>query len=644
MCGFCGVYRGSSEATIDRLMIRRMSALMRERGPDAEGFFFDSHIGLGHRRLTIIDLAAGEQPVFNEDRSILVVFNGEIFNYKVLRQELQKRGHQFRTATDTEVIVHAYEEYGVDCVNHFRGMFAFAVYDTRTKCLFMARDRLGVKPLYYSQDRNGIRFASEIKPLLLGQGGKASPDPAAIDFFVSVGYVPGETTLFQNIRKLLPGHWLRWEHGKPAPVIQRYWDVPDQSVRNLTLEDAQAQFAELLRESVQLRMISDVPLGAFLSGGVDSSVIVAQMQELSSRPVKTFSIGYGDSSEHNELPFARTVATHLGTDHVEHLLTHGDFFDNIQAFVLRSEEPIVESAGIALYHLAQRARNDVTVVLSGEGGDEVLAGYPLYQLMRKVDRVRRFAAPFGLAGLGREAARWVRNEKAVKYLDWISSPLSDRYHSIPNDVTPTLRKRMYAEHFAGADGAHTSAYFKDLYTRLAHASDLKRMSYVDIKSWLPDDLLVKADKMTMAASVELRVPFLDHKLLEFCLSLPDPLRLNGDVGKYLLKRTALKWLPESIINRKKQGFPVPISLWFREGLHQRVAEILLDQRTLQRGYFKQQYIRQILARHQAGQQDHSRRILTLVILEIWHRHFVDDICAPIRDLDIEWGRPAAAMA
>lgn len=644
MCGFCGIYDPTSQSGVDQTLLMHMTRLMAERGPDAEGFWSDHRIGLGHRRLTIIDLEAGEQPVYNEDRSLLVVFNGEIFNYQELRQDLIARGHRFSTQTDTEVIVHAYEEFGTACVERFRGMFAFALYDTNQGTLFIARDRLGIKPLYYSLVGNRLVFASEVKPVLLARGGRASPDAAAIDFFTAVGYVPGEDTLFQGVKKLLPGHLLTWKPGQAAPRIERYWDVPDAPARNLTPDEASEEFQALLRESVRLRLISDVPLGAFLSGGVDSSVIVAQMGELTGAPVKTFSIGYGDSPEHNELPHARVVAEHLRTDHVEHVLTHGDFFENVAAFVQRSEEPIVESAGIALYHLARRARRDVTVVLSGEGGDEALAGYPLYNIMRKVDRLRSLARPFGGSAIARALATRTASEKAAKYLDWIGTPLADRYWSIPNDFTRGIRSRMYTDGFQQAVGTTVADYFGGLFGHLQQASQLKRMSYVDLKSWLPDDLLIKADKMTMAASVELRVPFLDHKLIEFCLSLPDDLRLNGDTAKYLLKRTAERWLPKSIIYRKKQGFPVPISRWFRDELYERVAEILLDPRTLNRGYFRPEYVRGILARHKSGQGDYSRRLLSLVILETWHRTFVDDLCVPLRSLQAASATPEALRA
>ena len=644
MCGFCGIYEPTGATGADPTLLRQMTGLMAERGPDAEGFWSDARIGLGHRRLTVIDLAAGEQPVYNEDHSILVVFNGEIFNYQELRKDLVARGHRFSTNTDTEVIVHSYEEFGTACVQRFRGMFAFALYDTKQGTLFIARDRLGIKPLYYSMVGNRLVFASEVKPVLLARGGLASPEPAAIDFFTAVGYVPGEDTMFRGVKKLLPGHHLLWKPGQAAPRIERYWDVPDGPTRKLTFDEASEEFQALLRESVRLRLISDVPLGAFLSGGVDSSVIVAQMRELMTSPVKTFSIGYGDSPEHNELPHARAVAEHLGTDHVEHLLTHGDFFENVAAFVQRSEEPIVEGAGIALYHLARRARRDVTVVLSGEGGDEALAGYPLYNIMRKVDLLRDVARPFGGAAIARALAARSGSEKVSKYLDWIGTPLAERYWSIPNDFTRGIRARMYTDGFQEAVGTTVSDYFGGMFGYLRDATQLKRMSYVDLKSWLPDDLLIKADKMTMAASVELRVPFLDHKLIEFCLSLPDEMRLNGNIGKYLLKRTAERWLPKSIIYRKKQGFPVPISQWFRDKLYDRVAEVLLDTRTLNRGYFRPEYVREILARHRAGQGDYSRRLLSLVILETWHRTFVDDLCLPLRALREAHPAPVALRA
>jgi asparagine synthase (glutamine-hydrolysing) len=598
-----------------------MTNQMVERGPDAEGYYVERRIGLGHRRLTVIDLEAGEQPVYNEDRTKLVVFNGEIFNYREIRKELEAAGHRFTTNTDTEVIVHAYEQYGRQCVQHFRGMFAFALFDTHSGELFLARDRLGVKPLYYCMDGDRLLFASEIKPLLTALNRPVVADPAAVEYFLSVGYVPGELTIFQGIRKLLPGHYMHCSGSRRQ--VEKYWEVPDQPALQIAEPEALERLGTLLRESVRLRMISDVPLGAFLSGGVDSSVIVAQMCELSSSRVKTFSIGYDDGPESNELPHARRVADLLGTDHVEYYLSHGDFFENLDAFVNRTEEPIVESAGIALYHLARRARQDVTVVLSGEGGDEILAGYPAYRNMRMIEVLASVARHTGLSGVPLWLARRAPLEKMQKYLEWLSQRFAERYQSIPSDVTPLIRARMFEPAFLERTGTSVADYFQALLAHLQHASPLKRLSYTDIKSWLPDDLLVKADKMTMAASVELRVPFLDHKLLEFCLQLPDDLRLRGVTGKYLLKRLAQRWLPDDILYRKKQGFPVPIARWFRGKLRGAIEEILLDPRTLQRGYLRPDYVRQVLELHGSERGDYSRRILSMLILELWHRRFVD---------------------
>lgn len=627
MCGFCGVFDPNGEEAIDQNLVLQMTRLMAERGPDAEGLFFAPHIGLGHRRLTIIDLSAGEQPVFNEDRSVLVVFNGEIFNFREVRKQLEAAGHVFRTNTDTEVIVHAYEEYGVRCVDHFRGMFAFAVYDLRTRRIFLARDRMGIKPLYYAVSRGRLIFASEIKPLLLALGTPAQPDATAVDFFVTAGYVPGELTMFKGIKKLLPAHYLEWRDG--AVCTTPYWDIPDEPIRDLGFEETQLRLAALLKESIELRMISDVPIGAFLSGGVDSSVVVAQMCELSSSRVKTYTIGYEDSPQNSELPFAREVADRLNTDHTEHFLTSGDFFDNIEAFVLRSEEPIVEAAGIALYHLAKRARQDVTVILSGEGGDEILSGYPIYRTMAGLGRSGALRNATGMAWLARQLAGSAASEKLSKYLDWIGSDVRSSYMSVPNDVTASIRSRVFSDDFVAQNRNVVASSFEALFDRLSVGTDLRRMAYVDFKTWLPDDLLVKADKMTMAASVELRVPLLDHKLVEFCMSLPDKYRLRGTVGKYILKKTAERWLPSSIIYRKKQGFPTPVAQWFRGDLFERVQELLLDRRSLERGYFREGYVETLLNRHRAGGEDLSRRILTLVILEVWHRTFVDASCKPV---------------
>lgn len=616
MCGICGLALRDTPVTRD--VLERMTRRMEHRGPDEEGFFTDANIGLGHRRLKIIDLSTGQQPLFNEDGSVVVAFNGEIYNYRDIRTELEKSGHVFRTHSDTEVIVHAYEEYGANCVDHFRGMFAFAIYDRRDQTLFIARDRLGIKPVYYYQDDNRFAFASEVQPLLAGLGVRPDVNESALDFYLSVGYVPGEDTLFSGIRKLLPGHTLTLR--KNRVEIRQYWDLPSTPALDISFADAKDRLDALIREAINIRLVSDVPLGAFLSGGVDSSVTVAYMSELMSEPVKTFSVGYRDDPRSSELQYARIVADHFKTDHHEFILESEDFFDSIDMLLRHTEEPIVESAAVALYRLSELAREHVTVILSGEGSDEILAGYPLHKIMPKVDRIQ---SPAGwLLRLGRPLLSPWLSEKSAKYLDWCSEPMASRYQSISNDVTQSIKSRMYAgplrEH-----ANQSTRYFERLFSHLPQASNLRRMSYSDIKSWLPDDLLVKADKMTMAASLELRVPFLDHKLVEFATSLPDSYRLNGQEGKHLLKTLAAEKLPREIVYRKKQGFPVPIATWFRDALYERTRDVLLDPGSTGRGYFRDGYVEKILRRHREGKEDLSRRIFTLLALELWHRKYID---------------------
>jgi len=598
-----------------------MTRAMTHRGPDAEGYFVRDHVALGHRRLKIIDLEGGKQPLFNEDETIVVVFNGEIFNFQKIKTELEAKGHRFRTHSDTEVIVHAYEEYGDACPTHFRGMFAFALYDLARDRLLLARDRLGIKPLYYHLDGERLLFASEVKPILGALQGKASVESGLIDFYVSLGYVPGERTLFKGIRRLPPGHVLVYERGRKT--MSRYWDIAEIPPLDISFEEAGERLELLLLESVRLRLISDVPLGAFLSGGLDSSTVVAYMSQMVNEPVKTFSVGYRDDPASSELGYARVVAKAFGTEHHEFILESGDFFDSMDLLLEHSEEPIVESAAVALYQLSKLAREHVTVILSGEGGDEILAGYPLYQIMPKVDRLHALARLLPATLRRWVAERVIGSEKALKYWDWIGLPLRRRYWGISNDVTTSLKQRMYCAEFQAEVGAEVGEYFETLFGALEQGSALRRMSYVDLKTWLPDDLLLKADKMTMACSLELRVPMLDHHLLEFATALPDHLRLNGTQGKYLLKKIMERRLPREIIYRKKRGFPVPIAVWFRGPLYARVREILLDPRTLSRGYFRPQYIRRVLERHRAGAEDLSRRIFALLALELWHRKYVD---------------------
>ena len=620
MCGIAGVIAARGTG-VERELIEKMTRAMSHRGPDGEGYFVREHVALGHRRLSIIDIGGGDQPIYNEDNSVVVVYNGEIFNFKEVRTDLETKGHVFRTHSDTEVIVHAYEEYGEQCPNHFRGMFAFAIYDIPRDRLLLGRDRLGIKPLYYHLDGSSLLFASEIKPILHALGGKPGVDTGMIDFYMSLGYVPGERTLFLGINRLMPGHTLSF--ARDTHSFRRYWDIATLPMLDMSFNEAQEQLEHLLLESVRLRLMSEVPLGAFLSGGLDSSAIVACMSTMINEPVKTFSVGYSDDPASSELEYARIIAKAFKTEHHEFILESGDFFDSLDLMLEHMEEPVVESAAVALYQLSKLAREHVTVILSGEGGDEILAGYPLYKIMPKVNRLHAFSqfVPDAVrAWIGRNL---MESEKAAKYWDWAGTPLSQRYRGISNDVTDTLKQRMYQPAFYAQVGTTVGNYFEKLFGTLVDGSDLRRMTYVDLKTWLPDDLLLKADKMTMACSLELRVPMLDHHLLEFSTALPDKFRRNGGQGKFLLKKLMERYLPNEIIYRPKKGFPVPIAVWFKGPLFDRVRDILLDTRTLARGYFRPEYLNHVLERHRSGAEDLSRRIFSLLALELWHRKYID---------------------
>ena len=619
MCGIAGILNPES-SPVEQSAIKAMTRLMTHRGPDAEGYFLRGHVALGHRRLKIIDLEGGVQPLFNEDHSVVVVYNGEIFNFQEVKTVLEAKGHIFRTHSDTEVIVHAYEEYGDQCPTHFRGMFAFAIYDMPRKRLLLARDRLGIKPLYYHFDGERLLFASEIKPILKALGKRPGVERTLIDFYVSVGYVPGEKTLFKGINRLLPGHTLA--HDQNGLMVRQFWDIAALPMLDISAQEGEERLEQLLLESVRLRLMSEVPLGAFLSGGVDSSAIVACMSKLMSEPVKTFTVGYNDDPASSELEYARVVAKSFNTDHHEFILESGDFFASLDTLLEHAEEPIVESAAVALYQLSRLAREHVTVILSGEGGDEILAGYPLYRKMQKIDALHAVAR-FLPNALRRQLGGMFGSEKISKYVDWIGTPLAQRYWGISNDVTPSLKSKMYRADFLPEIGNAVGEHFEKLFNTIEQGTALRRMTYVDLKTWLPDDLLIKADKMTMACSLELRVPMLDHHLLEFATALPDHLRQRGGQGKYLLKKLMERYLPREIIYRKKQGFPVPIAVWFRGPLYERVREILLDSRTLSRGYFEPDYIRHVIERHRSGAEDLSRRIFSLIALELWHRKFAD---------------------
>jgi asparagine synthase (glutamine-hydrolysing) len=496
-------------------------------------------------------------------------------------------------------------------------MFAFAIYDRPSDRLYLVRDRLGIKPLYYTQQSDSIVFSSEIRALLASGHLVTAPDTQLIDAFVSLGYVPGPNTLFRDVRKVEPGTYLAISRG--SVEVKHYWRLSSVQPLECDYDYARDRFVELFAKTCERHLISDVPLGVFLSGGVDSSLIVAFVREELGRPLATFSVGYQDDPASSELGHAARVASRFRTDHHEFILTRDDFFQGIDSLLEHAEEPIIESAGVALMALARSASKHATVFLSGEGADEVFAGYDLYRRTFQLDRLRQILFPLRWGLLRLAISRFVTKEKLVKYLDWVGMPFEDRYRTIPADVTPLIRRQMYQDYVGDA----VSPIFRAMFDDVQHRDRLAQMQYVDIKTWLVDDLLLKADKMTMAASVELRVPFLDHSVVEFGFSLPAPYKQRNGIGKAILKDILADYLPDDLVYREKQGFPVPISKWFRAGLYQPLRSTLLSKRFLERGYFCPRYIERSLERHRSGQEDLGQRLFSLLVLERWHQKWFD---------------------
>ncbi|HET9226914.1 MAG TPA: asparagine synthase (glutamine-hydrolyzing) [Thermoanaerobaculia bacterium] len=619
MCGIAGIYRFRSERPVEPGEVRTMGACLAHRGPDDEGYFTEGPLGLAHKRLTILDTSSrGRNPMFSEDGRSCIVFNGEVYNFVELRAELEAQGHTFRTTTDTEVVLRLWDVLGEAFLERLNGMFAFAIWDSRRKTLFIARDRLGIKPLYYTLDADGIRFASEVKALLATASGKPSVNLDMLDAYMSVGYVPTEHTLFQGIEKLQPGWCMRID---PEGLrLRQYWDLKPEP-EHLSEEECVEQTLELLRDSVKIQLRSDVPLGVFLSGGIDSSAVVALMHEMGIRDIRTFTVAYDFGPQYDETRYARMIAEKFQTRHREVFVTPKEFQDFIPSLVWHMDEPVTESAAISLYFVAKMAREDVAVVLSGEGADEVFGGYPIYKYMQTLERYRRL--PAALRQNVINPALNLLGGKWNKYTRLSDQPLHERYLGVSFYETP-VKEALYRPEIRNLFNGHGMPGLVQPYYEKAKGLDpLLQMMYLDVKSWLPDDLLVKADKMTMASGVELRVPFLDHRVVELGGRIPPRYRIKGWTTKHILKKAMEKHLPHEILHRGKMGFPTPLARMFQGEMRPYVAEVLDSDRHLGRGYFRPEVVRGLVSEHMEGKQDHHRVLWQLLVLEEWHRKFVD---------------------
>ena len=619
MCGIAGIYRFRSERPVEQGEVRTMGACLAHRGPDDEGYFTDGPLGLAHKRLTILDTSSrGRNPMFSEDGRSCIVFNGEVYNFVELRAELEAQGHTFRTTTDTEVVLRLWDVLGEPFLERLNGMFAFAIWDSRRKTLFIARDRLGIKPLYYTLDADGIRFASEVKALLAVAAEKPRVNLDMLDAYMSVGYVPTEHTLFQGIEKLQPGWCMRID---PEGLrLRQYWDLKPEP-EHLSEEECVEQTLELLRDSVKIQLRSDVPLGVFLSGGIDSSAVVALMHEMGIRDIRTFTVAYDFGPQYDETRYARMIAEKFQTRHREVFVTPKEFQDFIPSLVWHMDEPVTESAAISLYFVAKMAREDVVVVLSGEGSDEVFGGYPIYKYMQTLERYRRL--PAALRQNLINPALNLLGGKWNKYTRLSDQPLSERYLGVSFYET-RVKEALYRPEIRNLFNGHgMPGLVQPFYDKAKGLDPLLQMMYLDVKSWLPDDLLVKADKMTMASGVELRVPFLDHRVVELGGRIPPRYRIKGWTTKHILKKAMEKHLPHEILHRGKMGFPTPLARMFQGEMRPYVAEVLDSDRHLGRGYFRPEVVRSLVSEHMEGKQDHHRVLWQLLVLEEWHRKFVD---------------------
>jgi asparagine synthase (glutamine-hydrolysing) len=632
MCGIVGIFDQRGPRTVDRDLLHRMNESQHHRGPDEGGLHVEPGVGLGHRRLSIIDLSTGQQPLYNEDRSVVVVFNGEIYNFQELMHELLTLGHTFHTRSDTEVIVHAWEQWGESCVDRFRGMFAFALWDRSRGALFLARDRLGVKPLHYALLPDGqLIFASELKALLLHPALPRQIEPRSVEDYFAYGYVPEPRTILRHALKLPPGHTLLARREGASPSPRRYWDVP---FRTTAAGESEEQIAgeliERLREAVRIRLISEVPLGAFLSGGVDSSAVVAMMAGLSQEPVNTCSISFTDP-RFDESQHAAVVAERYRTNHYVEQVNPDDF-DLLDRLAGLYDEPFADSSAIPTYRVCELARKRVTVALSGDGGDENLAGYRRYRWHINEERLRSRIplglrrTLFGAAARFYPKADWApRIFRAKSTLEGLARDPVDAYFHSVSIMGDAMRGHLFSAELKSSLGGYQAGDILRGYAERAPVRDdpLALVQYLDLKTYLPGDILTKVDRASMAHALEVRGPFLDHQLIEWLSGLPSSLKLRGQEGKYILKKALAPFLPHDILYRQKMGFAVPLASWFRGPLRARVRDALLGEALGRTGLFRRSYLERLVDRHQAGLSDYSAPIWALLMFEAFLRRLAD---------------------
>ncbi|MDQ3000598.1 MAG: asparagine synthase (glutamine-hydrolyzing) [Fibrobacterota bacterium] len=624
MCGIAGYLLQSGSAEAKRSVLESMCGLLSHRGPDGSGVLFRGQAGLGHRRLSIIDLAGGAQPMATPDGSLSVVFNGEIYNFPELKQELRNKGYAFQTNSDTEVLLHGYHAWGTDLLQRLNGMFAFALWDEPRKLLLAARDRLGKKPLYYHAAKGRLLFASEMKSILAEPEIPRRPDPEAIDDYFSFGYIPSPRTIFLDIQKLRPGHYFTWQNGELK--VTQYWDVIYGRDSGCKTEDDYVDKLEiLLSAAVKRRLISDVPLGAFLSGGLDSSVVVGLMARVSGEPVRTFTIGF-EEKEFSELADARLVSKAFGTLHREHIV-RPDALSILPTLVWHFDEPFADSSAVPTYYVCQAARKEVTVILSGDGGDELFAGYRSYQNRDRYERFKSIPSPLrsALGGVGSLLPWNAPGRNLLRRLGSLEAHDRGDVAELFPPIKQALYSREWGNKLASRDPASGYAYWTGAPAggSEAPANGLSRLQYLDTKVYLPEDIMTKVDRMSMANSLETRAPLLDYNVAEFAATIPPEMQMKDGKGKYILRKLAARFLPPEVLTKKKQGFAIPREKWFQGELRSYAREILTSSRFNGRGYFRPERVDAMLKEHDKGTRDYSMWIWSLINFELWSQAFLD---------------------